>query len=216
MISLRTKKYRPGLTTGRIEALSDSVFAFALTLLVLSLTIPQLTATELQDGMLYAKLFELWPKFLTYIVSALIIIIFWIGHIILFHFVNRSNRMFIWLNSLFMIMIAFFPFPVGLLGQYPREVAPLVLYGLTLMVTGIFYASMWFYATTERRLINNKLSDDLIKKGKLIVTIAPIAYAVSVALAFVNPNITILLYIFTPLAYILPSPVDEFVDAAFE
>ncbi len=202
--------------TGRIESLSDGVFAFALTLLVLALAVPQLTPVELQHGGLTTKLFELWPKFLTYIISALVIIIFWIGHVMLFHFVNRSNRTFMWLNSLFLIMIAFFPFPVELLGQYPREVASLALYGLTLSVTGIFYAAMWFYATTDRHLINNKLTDALIKKGKLLVTVAPIAYLVSIVFAFININITLLLYIFIPLAYTLPSPVDEFVDAAID
>jgi uncharacterized membrane protein len=213
---LRGKKYRPGLTTGRIEALSDGIFGFALTLLVLALTVPQLSPMQLHQGALLSNLLALWPKLLTYLVSALIIIIYWIGHVMLFHFVNRSNRNFMWLNSLFLIMIAFFPFPVGLLGEYPMESISLALYGATLAVTGLFYAGMWFYATTDRHLINQKLSDELIKKGKLIVTVAPITYLVGIILAFVSPALCIALYILTPIAYILPGPVDEFVDAAFE
>ena len=176
MISMLKRKYRPGLTTGRLEALSDGIFGFALTLLVLALTIPQLTSAQLQHGALLTSLIALWPKLVTYLISALIIIIYWIGHTILFHFVTRSNRTFIWFHSMFLIMIAFFPFPVGVIGEYPADQTAVAFYGLALTMTGILFAAMWLYATNNRHLINDKLSDALIKKGKVIVLIAPFAY----------------------------------------
>lgn len=208
------RKYKPGLKNYRTEALSDSIFGFAITLLVLALAVPQLTTTQLQSGALLPELIKLWPKLVTYLISALIIIIFWIGHTILFHFVTKSDRTFIWFNSLFLIMIAFFPFPVGVLGQYHTDPIAAAFYGFTLTLTGIFYAAMWFYATTNRQLIDNKLTDKLIKKGNVIILLAPAVYFLGSVLAFLNLNITLLLYILLPIIYILPSPVDEFVDAA--
>lgn len=79
---------RPGLTTYRIEAFSDGVFAISVTLLVLTIAIPDLSPHQVSQGLLLKNLLILWPKFLSYFISFIVIGIFWVGHIIF----NRRIR----------------------------------------------------------------------------------------------------------------------------
>jgi len=213
MFSIFKTKYRPGLAPTRIEALTDSIFGFAITLLVLALVVPELSEAQLSSGALLSYLIALLPKFVTYLVSALVISIFWIGHTILFAFVKKTDRFFMLLNVFFIITIGFFPFPVALLGKYPYQLEAIVLYGATLVTSGLLFASIWMYASHKRHLISNKLSDALIKKGNIIVAVAPVVYFLAVLLAFVVPQLTLAIYAIVPAIYVVPSVVDELVEA---
>lgn len=101
----------PGLNTHRIEAFSDGVFAVAITLLVLNLQVPQLAASAVSRE-LVAKLIELWPKLLIYVLSFVIVGIYWVAHHNSFHYIERSDRTLLWLNLLLLLCIVFIPFPI--------------------------------------------------------------------------------------------------------
>ena len=111
-------KDRPvaGLSTHRIEAFSDGVFAIAITLLVLNLQVPEIaTVSELAS-----KLGALWPKLVSYVLSFMVVGIYWVAHHNTFHYIKRSDRNLLWLNILMMLFVVFIPFPAALLGQYPQ------------------------------------------------------------------------------------------------
>lgn len=206
------KKPSPNLGTTRIEAFSDGVFSIAITLLVLEIAIPTLTHTQLAHGELAAQLFDLWPKVLSYIISFAVIGIFWVGHNIMFHFIKKSDRTFLWLNILFLMAISFIPFPAALLGEYAPEITSVVLYGVVLCVAGILMNGMWSYATYNHRLVDSHLSTEFLKKARFVLLVAPVTYVIAVAFAFVHPTITLLLYALVPVVYILPSPIDELIE----
>ena len=205
---------RAGLTTTRIEAFSDGVFAIAITLLVLELAVPELTQGELMRGELAHRLFALWPKFLSFAISFGVISIFWVGHAIMFHFIRRSDRILLWLNSLLLMCISFIPFPAALIGEYAPDRAAVMLYGVTLMVAGMLFSLTWQYASHERRLVDARVPEHIVRLARKVVWAAPVVYAVAVAAAFFAPLASIAIYILVPLAYIVPSPIDEIVEAA--
>ncbi len=106
-----------GLKPNRMEALSDGVFAIVMTLLVIELSVPlisKLKAAEELGGMLT----EMWPKFLAFAVSFLVLGILWSIHHFQFHFIKRSNGMFTWINILFLLSVALIPFSTALIGEY--------------------------------------------------------------------------------------------------
>lgn len=208
------KKYRPGLSSKRIEAFSDGVFTVAITLLVLGIAVPVLTPLEVSEGGLLPALLALWPKFLVYVVSYFIIGIFWSAHHIMFHYIQRSDRMLLWLNLVFLLMISFLPFPVALIGQYSRDMTAIILYGSTLFLAGFFFALIWLYATREHRLVAKDLDPKIITLGMKVILLAPITYGIALLLAPINPLYSLALYILTPIFYLLPSPVDALVHAA--
>ena len=128
---------------GRIEALTDGIFAVAMTLLVLDLRLPE-TLAAIDDAGLRKALLALLPKLESYVISFLVLCIFWLGHHRLMHLVRGVDHLFLWRNLLFILFITFVPFSTSLMGQYRSlDDAPLV-YGVNL---GLVLAALdWRFA----------------------------------------------------------------------
>jgi uncharacterized membrane protein len=108
------------MSTMRIESFSDNVFAFTMTLLVLQISVPVVHGDNVSAA-LSQGLIALIPKLLVYILSFVLICIWWVAHHHLFHIIKRSDRGLLWLNNLFLLSITFIPFPTALMGTYPHE-----------------------------------------------------------------------------------------------
>src|ERR1700751_5699102 len=106
------------MPTTRIEAFREGVFPIVITLLVLEIHVPQVQGGNVSAALAHSLL-AMAPKFLTYILSFVIVCIWWVAHHHLFHLLKRSDRGLLWLNSLFLLWFAFLPFPTGLMGDFP-------------------------------------------------------------------------------------------------
>ena len=107
------------MPTSRIEAFSDGVFAIIITLLVLEIHVPQVQDKNISAALEHSLL-AMTPKFLSYILSFVLVCIWWVAHHHLFHILKRSDRGLLWLNSLFLLWLAFIPFPTALMGDSGR------------------------------------------------------------------------------------------------
>ena len=132
---------------GRIEALTDGIFAVAMTLLVLDLRLPDaLALAAIDDAGLRTALLTLLPKLESYVISFLVLCIFWLGHHRLMHLVRGVDHLFLWRNLLFILFITFVPFSTSLMGQYRSlDDAPLV-YGVNLALVLAAQFLMWRHA----------------------------------------------------------------------
>jgi uncharacterized membrane protein len=198
----------PGLSTTRIAAFSDSVFAFAATLLVLNIKVPELLPAQLTTE-LPRQVFQLWPQLLSYIMSFVIVGIYWVAHHVMFHHIKRSDRLMLWLNITFLMCIAFIPFPTALISRYGAVQTAVVVYAGTLAITGVLLELLWWYATRGHYLVERELPDRVIRLGSIKTIIAPCAYALSIAISFFNPKFSIILFVLVPAFYILPSRLDR-------
>jgi uncharacterized membrane protein len=197
-----------GLSTNRIEAFTDGVFAVAITLLILEVKVPVL---EGEGGSLWSALVPLWPKLLAYAVSFGIIGIFWVGHHIMFHYIKRSNRVLLWLNTLLLMFISAIPFAAALIGEHRHEPVAVAGYGILLAFAGLIYLVIWLYASRNHRLIRENTPHDLIALGTKAVLIAPITYALAATIAFWYPTASQIIYLLVPILYLIPSPIDRLV-----
>jgi uncharacterized membrane protein len=112
----------PSIGKTRIETLADGVFAIAMTLLILDVKVPAVDPA--QDAAAFAvSIWQLWPRFLAFAVSFLIAGVFWVGHHAVMSFILRSDRIFLWLNLVFLLFISAIPFSASLVGQYPQQPA---------------------------------------------------------------------------------------------
>jgi uncharacterized membrane protein len=205
-----------GLGMNRLEALSDGVFGVSITLLILAIVVPQLTAFELAGGGLLPALLALWPKVLVYAASFFVVGVYWMGHNIMFSYIERSDRVLIVLNILLLMSVSFIPFAADVLGRYPLEPTALILYGFTLAFGGLMFELVWLYASRDHRLIRKSLQRELIRLGKVLILITPILYTVAALTALVNPYISLVIFGVVPLLYILPGPIDDLVAGAEE
>src|SRR5262245_12950012 len=108
---------RGGLPANRIEALSDGVFAIAMTILVLEIHVPSVDQVPPRE--LVHVLWRMWPKIAGYVVTFVNIGTLWIGHHFQFHYIRRTDRTLLWLDLFYLMFVSFLPFAAGLVGSYP-------------------------------------------------------------------------------------------------
>jgi uncharacterized membrane protein len=199
--------------TVRIEAFSDAVFAIALTLLIIEIGVPHLDE-EPPGTTLPQALVGLWPSFLAYVISFLQIGVIWANHHNRFRFIERSDHGLLFLNILFLMCVAFIPFPTALLAEYlegtagERETAG-VIYAGTLAVTAVFFTLLWLYAATNRRLIDRGLDPSLLRAMTRRYLLGTVAYVLVFLLAFVNVAASLALIVALALLFVLPEPGDR-------
>jgi uncharacterized membrane protein len=130
----------------RLIFFSDAVFAIAITLLALDIRLPEDLPHNASDAEMLAALGSISSKYFAYVLSFIVIGIFWIGHHRVFRYVRRYNRFLLLLNLLLLMFIAFIPFPTALIGAYTNRVV-LIVYALTLAATGFIATSVRWYVS---------------------------------------------------------------------
>ncbi len=173
-------------TLDRLIFLSDGVFAIAMTLLVVELTVPDLAPGSTND--LVQGLSALGPRYFSFTVSFLVIASYWRAHQRIFSYVVRTDDRLVWLNVLLLLCIAFQPFPTSVMGRYGNQPVAVTLYAGTLAVTGVILLLLWVYATSGRRLVRPDIAGRLVAHQMWRAVTVPIVFLVSIAIAQVNPS----------------------------
>jgi uncharacterized membrane protein len=169
---------------GRVEALADGVFAIAMTLLAFNLQPPTRSAGD--TGNLRSALLAMLPHFKTYVLSFLVIGIYWISHHFQFHYVRRANRTLLWINILFLMAIAILPFSTAVLGRYEHDQSAIVLYSMNLLLVGVVNAIHWAYVTHRRRLVAPDLSAEVVRMTMARILIAPSVAVLCIGISYFN------------------------------
>lgn len=195
--------------TERINALSDGVFAIVITLLVLELKVPEIPS-QLVSEELPVALREVLPKAASHFVSFFVLGIYWVGHHNMFLHIKRHDRVLLWLNTIFLMIVASMPFPTGLVVQYGGERWSVIIYAATLVLAGVILDLIWWYATRERRLVNWEMEDDFVVYVHRRVLMAPALYLIAIGVSFISITVAKLLFIVTAVLYIFPNPFDHF------
>jgi len=178
-----------GTEKERLSFFSDAVFAIAITLLVLEIRVPD----GLSPAELTAALGEMWPKFVSYLISFSLIGGYWRAHHRIFRYVRAYDRRLISLNLLFLMCVAFLPFPSSLLGEYGGRLVAVEIYAGSVAATGLFLCGMWWYATRDGRLTDGDLDPGLIRHV-LTVSLRTPALALLIMLISLFLGVTIALY----------------------
>jgi uncharacterized membrane protein len=189
----------------RFEAFSDSVFAFAITLLILGIALPQMHYATNHD--LTAALTHVWPNLIAYALSFAVIGIMWQNHKALFRLVERIDRRTVFFNLLLLAGTAFIPFATNTLGSYPTMQAAAFLYGLALSFTGAIY-NVIVYHLVRTRAFNAGVSDATIAQTVRAYRAAWVTYTLATLLALVAPVVSFGAYMAVALYGLIPHGVD--------
>lgn len=186
--------------TARLEAFSDGIFAIAATLLILDVN---LSGT----GSVLHQLADAWPSYAAYAISFMTLGIVWVNHHTVFSQIGRVDRTFLFINVLFLMVIAFSPFPTRVLAEHLREgsKAAAFAYGLTFTAMAVCYGSLWFYAAVGRRLISAD-ADQRVVSG-ISRSFAPgwVIYATATLTSLISAWLAVGLYAAIALFYVLES-----------
>ena len=168
----------------RVEAFTDGVFAFAITLLVVTIAQPDNYRRLAHD------LAERWPSLAAYIVSFAVIGIMWLNHHSVFSHFSHVDRTLVYLNLLLLMTVAFLPFPTGILGQAlargAGERTAAVVYGVTMSANTYAWAALWLYASHNRRLLRTSFPEAERRVSTLLFTSGGVVYTAAVGVAFLN------------------------------
>ena len=189
--------------TARLETFADGVMAIAITLLILEVHVP------LGEGSLTSALALEWPSYAGYVVSFLTIGIIWVNHHQMFKLIGRVTHGFLMLNVIFLMTIAFLPFPTALVADYIRvpdsRKAATVVYGLTMIAIAVMFNVVWRSASRNGRLLVPGVDKAGVERISRSYLGGPIAYTVTTLLAFVSPFLSLGLFAAIALYWLLPS-----------
>jgi uncharacterized membrane protein len=136
------------VSTARVEAFSDGVFAIAITLLILAVGVEGTIR-----GRLSSHLLHLWPAYIAYAVSFLTIGIMWVNHHTIFRHFERVDRPLLLLNIFLLMCISFVPFPTRIVAEHAQSAgdrrAAAVLYGITGTATAVCFLAVWLYGSRK-------------------------------------------------------------------
>lgn len=125
--------------------------------------------------------------------------------------IDAADRSFLWINILFVMLIALVPFSTLLLSRYPLAPIAAQVYGLVLILIGGAFYLHWWYATKGHRLIPPATTTDFIRAVQRRILIAPVVCTVAVVVASVSTIVSIFLYAYLVPFYIAPASIDRFV-----
>jgi uncharacterized membrane protein len=181
------------LGKNRIEALSDGIFAIVMTLLIFELKTSDLPqhASNIQ---LAPALFEMWPKFLSYIVSFIGLGIYWVAHHYMYHSIRHSDRVLLWLNILFFMFVSLLPFSTSLINSFGQtQIAPL-FFGANLTLIGWALYFQWIYATSKPDLMADFVTREYADSVKFRFLIIPIIATITMLVCFWSVEILLIVY----------------------
>ena len=200
------------ISTQRLEAFSDGVFAIAITLLILEIKIPDHDALLHQS--LSAYLWALWPKYFAYIFSFVVIGIFWANHHYVFKLYKRTNHIFNILNVFFLMTISFLPFPTAIFGEYINDPehrkTAVTFYALGIVLPSLAWLIMWLYASHKKRLIDERLSKRFVQYLTRVFFLSNLLYITALVVSGFSPLASIILTIILALIYLLPPKKPEY------
>jgi uncharacterized membrane protein len=187
--------------TARLETFSDGVMAIAITLLVLEVRIPR-------GGDLASALLRQWPSYVAYATSFLTIGVIWANHHRMFRLIERTDHPFLVINVLFLMVVAFVPFPTAVVAEHIRESAArtpaAVLYGATMFLLAVMFNVLWNYAAAGHRLLVDGLDPEAIRKSVRGYRAGPVAYGAATLIALVYPVVSVAVYMALAVYYMLP------------
>jgi len=187
------------ITIDRLSALVDGIFAIVMTLLVLTIDIPDLTGT-LSNAVFLASLYTLSHKLIAYGIAFFILAIFWRANHRYFNCIARVDDGFFWLIILWLMFVALVPFSTSFVGSYGEYSIPAQLFHLNFFVIWMLSYLYLDYAA-KKKLIDPEVAPGTIKqfKGKILVP-ASISL-LAVAIAFISPFESMLLYMLIPVVH---------------
>jgi len=168
---------------GRLEAFSDGVIAIIITIMVLELKVPH--------GDNVQELKPLIPVFISYLLSFIYVGIYWNNHHHMFQVVKSVNGAVLWANLHLLFWMSLVPFVTSWMGENNFTKWPTIFYGISLIMSGVAYRILVIVLTRhegENSMLADAVGSDF--KGRISVVI----YAIAIALAWINPCISFVLY----------------------
>jgi TMEM175 potassium channel family protein len=192
------------LNTNRLETFADGVFAIAATLLILN--VDAQVSEDVPD--LGGRLLDIWPSYAAYAVTFFTIGIVWVNHHTVMSQIDRADRVFLFLNVGFLMLVAFAPFPTRLIAEHIRGEgarAATLTYGITWVLVAVMFNALWLYASVGTRLLRADHDPKVVRGITRSYALGPVTYLVATLVSIISPTVGVILFAAIVALYILDS-----------
>ena len=188
------------MSTSRLEAFSDGVFAVAITLLVLQFVDP-----GAQSGKLLSKLLDQCPQLATYGASFLTIGVIWVNHHTVFRGIKEVDRTIQFINLVLLLLVVLVPYPTNLLGHYLNSgqngSVAAALYAVVMTAMSISFQVLVAYALTHPKLLKPEVKARSLRSVMPRFGLGLVTYVVASGLAFASATLVVALFAVTAIYY---------------
>ena len=200
--------HKLSMSSTRLETMGDGIFSVAMTVLVIELRLPDVKGNSLSDFMqaLYGSRHQLFCYFISFIILG----IMWYGHRMVFEYVSKTNRYFIFLGILFYMVICLVPFSTRFLAANTLRWYGIMMYALNLSLCNLALYWQWQYGIRRPSLRTRELPDEVKTEAQKLFLISPVMYGVAIAFSFFVPLVSIFIFFMTPVLYLLPNKIDKY------
>lgn len=185
---MSARVFTPNIKVEHVISFSDAVFAFAITLMALSIDIPDLPL-NLTQSELVQRLYDIYPQFEDYVISFAVIAIFWVSYHQVFNHIKGSHLSIVYLNLLFLLLITLLSLSTSFVINYASYQIPYIIYCVVVIVTSSLLVAIWWYATHEHRLVDKNMNPLFIKGTFFGLLSVPLIFGISIAISFINLDI---------------------------
>jgi uncharacterized membrane protein len=190
------------MSKGRLEAFTDGFFAIIITILVLEIKLPG------TDEAIFPMILHLFPKFVAYFISFVIVGVYWVSHHLMMHYIKHTNRTFLWINLFFMMSVSITPFFAAILGEHSTSADAIALYSGLQVIIGLFSNVIWWYATKRGGLLDENVGRLIIRTMWARNLIAPVLYGIAIPVAYSNIVMAFAIFFVVPIVHIAPTLLD--------
>lgn len=190
------------MDTARLETLVDGIFAIAMTLLVLTLVVPDLSG-QLSNAALTNALVNLLPNFIAVFVSFLLLAIFWKIHHRTFKQIDHMDGILLWINVIWLLFIVMVPFSSTLTGDYGQFPVSHIFFNINMLGIAVLLYINWAYAA-HKKFIHEKITQEQINFTKKINTVFIIVVLIAIGLSHLIPQ-------YAEVVYLILLPIDSIV-----
>ena len=189
------------MTTSRLEAFSDGVFAIAITLLILDIKVP-----EVHHDLAHA-LWHQWPNYAAFLISFMVIGIMWVNHHAMLVPVARVDRPLLFLNLGLLLTVVVIPFPTSLFARYVRAGADshvaAAVYGAVMLTAAIFFNTIWWWISRGPQLVHDHVDHVAARAQLRRFSIGIYVYAATILIAFISAPVALAMHFVIAVYYVV-------------
>jgi uncharacterized membrane protein len=182
------------ISRNRLEALVDSIFAFAMTLLVTGLVIPHLSKTE-AEAKLAISIAGMRSEFISFLVAFFVLASFWLMHHRQFYYVHRVDSGIMRITLFILACVVLMPFTTNISGDYSEVQVAVDLFHVNMFSLGLFFLIHWWYLARNPDITSVEISSRDASNGMLRCLITPFISALGFVLSFISPSWSMATYL---------------------
>lgn len=183
------------LEKNRLEALTDGIFAFAMTLLVTSMILPRSAIITESSG---TALISLIPDFFHYIIAFFVLAAFWMAHHSQFSRIRFIDKNFLFLSIIGLFFTTLVPFSTSFIGDYSEDGLSTIVFELNLMILGLVFALQWYYASRDSYLLSQEYPASQVLRTLKHSLIIPFISFLGILITLAGFNSSTLVYMTSP------------------